>query len=292
MSESTIAVVANPRADRGRALRSLAPAVRRLRERGARVTVGSGTDADDALRVARELVADGPDALVALGGDGMAHIAVQAAAGTGVPLGLLPVGTGNDLARALGVPRGDPVAAADVIAAGRTRDIDVAAAAGERYATVLTGGFASQVAERMYNTPGGGGSLAYVAALAAELRTFRPMPFTLELDGRTWETEAMLIAVANTGLFGGGMRVCPDADPADGLLDVCVVGPVSRPEFVRVFPRVYRGVHTTHPAVEIRRAATVSVAAPGDVGYADGERMSRFPLTVRCEPGALRVLVP
>jgi len=288
----TYALIVNPKAARGRALRGLAPAVRRLKEHGARVTIGCGSDADDALRVAREMVAGGPDALLALGGDGMTHIAVQALAGTGVPLGLLPVGTGNDLARALGVPRGDPRAAADVIAAGRTRVIDVAAAAGERYTTVLTGGFASRVAERMYEGQGGGGSLAYVAAVAAELRAFRPVPFTLELDGDRWETEAMLIGVANTGLFGGGMRICPDADPADGLLDVCVCGPVSRPEFVRVFPQVYRGTHIGHPAVRIRRAATVTVAAPGDVGYADGERMSRFPLTVRCEPGALRVLVP
>lgn len=293
MAESrTYALIANPTAARGRALRSLAPAVRRLRARGARVTVGCGTDADDALRVARELVAGGPDALVALGGDGMAHIAVQAVAGTGVPLGLLPVGTGNDLARALGVPRGDPRAAADVIAAGRTRVIDVASAAGERFTTVLTGGLASRVAERMYAGPGGGGSLAYASAVLAELGRLRPVPFTLELDGERWETGALLVAVANTGLFGGGMRICPDADPADGLLDVCVCGPVPRPEFVRVFPRVYRGTHTTHPSVTFRRAATVTLAAPGGVGYADGERISRFPLTVRCEPGALRVLVP
>ena len=288
----TYALIANPRAARGRALRSLAPAVRRLKEHGARVTVGCGTDADDALRVARELAADGPDALVALGGDGMAHIAVQAVAGTGVPLGLLPVGTGNDLARALHVPRGDPRAAADVIAAGRTRVIDVAGAAGERYTTVLTGGFASRVAERLYTGRGGGGSLSYVAAVAAELRAFRPEPFILELDGERWETAAMLVGVANTGRFGGGMAICPDADACDGLLDVCVCGPVSRPEFVRVFPQVYRGTHVDHPSVTIRRAATVSVAAPGGVAYADGERMSGFPLTVRCEPGALRVLVP
>lgn len=288
----TYAVIVNPRAARGRALRSLDPALRRLRARGAEVTVGCGTDADDALRVAREMAAARPDALVALGGDGIAHIAVQALSGSGIPLGLVPVGTGNDLARALGVPRGDPQAAADVITAGRTRVIDVAAAAGERYTTVLTAGFASRVAERMYESPGGGGSLAYVAAVAAELRTFQPVPFTLELDGERWETGAMLVAVANTGLFGGGMRVCPDADPGDGLLDVCVCGAVSRSEFVRVFPRVYQGTHTGHPRVTIRRAATVTVAAPGGVGYADGERMSRFPLTVRCEPGALRVLVP
>jgi diacylglycerol kinase (ATP) len=288
----TYAVIVNPAAAGGRALRHLAPAVRRLRARGAGVTVGCGTDAEDARRVAADLVATRPDALVALGGDGMAHIAVQAVAGTGVPLGLVPVGTGNDLARALGVPRGDPVAAADVIAAGRTRLIDAARAGGEHYTTVLTGGFASRVAERMFQGSGGGGSVAYVAAMVAELRTFRPVPFTLELDGEPWRTDAMLVAVGNTAMFGGGMRICPDADPADGLLDVCVVGPVSRPEFLRVFPRVYRGTHTGHPAVEVRRAATVTLAAPGDVGYADGERMSAFPLTVRCEPGAVRVVVP
>lgn len=288
----TYAVLVNPAAARGRALRALAPAVRRLRSRGATVTVGCGTGAADARRVAAEMAADRPDALVALGGDGIAHIAVQAVAGTGVPLGLVPAGTGNDLARALGVPCGDPPAAADVIAAGNVRVIDAATAGGEWFTTVLTGGFASRVAERVYRGAAGGGRLAYVAAVAAELRVFRPVPFTLELDGEPWHTEAMLVAVANTGAFGGGMRICPGADPGDGRLDVCVVGPVSRAEFVRVFPRVYRGTHTAHPDVRIRRAATVRMCAPGDVGYADGERMPDLPLTVDCAPGALRVVVP
>lgn len=290
LTPRSVALLINPAAARGTALRRLAPAVRRLRAGGVRVTVGCGADAADARRVAGELVAARPDALLALGGDGVAHLAVQAVAGTDLPLGLIPAGSGNDLAHAVGVPV-DPVAAAEVVLAGRIRRIDAARTGGDWFLTVLTCGFAARVAERM-NRDAGRSTGAYLRAVGAELSTFRAAPVTLELDGRRWRTEATLVAIANTPLFGGGMRICPDADPADGLLDVCVVGRASRAEFLRVFPRVYRGTHAGHRAVTLCRAATVSVAAPGDIGYADGERMSALPLTVRTVPGAVRLLVP
>ncbi|MEU8174767.1 YegS/Rv2252/BmrU family lipid kinase [Microbispora hainanensis] len=292
-----ITVLVNPAARGGRTLRLLDPVLQRLRAGGRPVSVIVGTSAADALSRAREAVAAAPAALVAFGGDGLVHLAVQAVAGTAVPLGIVPAGTGNDIAGALGIPRKDPLAAADVVTAGGLRTIDAARlGTGEWFAGVLACGFDSRVNERANGMTWPPGMAKYLVALARELRSFTPIPFRITLDGQAVEREAMLVAVANTRSYGAGMRVCPDARPDDGLLDVLVLGAMPKGEFLRTFPRVYRGGHTAHPAVTLRRARQVAIEAlhgDGDVvAYADGERAGPVPLTCAVEPGALRVLVP
>ncbi|MEU7890695.1 YegS/Rv2252/BmrU family lipid kinase [Microbispora bryophytorum] len=290
-----IVVLVNPTARGGRTLRLLDPVLRRLRTGGRPVSVVVGTSAADALGRARDAVAAGPAALVAFGGDGLVHLAVQAVAGTAVPLGILPAGTGNDIAAALGIPRGDPLAAADIVTAGDCRVIDAARlGTGEWFAGVLACGFDSRVNERANAMTWPPGMAKYLVALARELRSFTPIPFRITLDGEAVEREAMLVAVANTRSYGAGMRVCPQARPDDGLLDVLVVGALSTGGFLRIFPRVYRGSHTRHPAVTLRRARRVEIEAlAGDVvAYADGERAGPTPLTCAVEPGAVRVLAP
>lgn len=296
-----IAVLVNPAAGGGAAERRVEPVARALRADGAEVTIVRSDGPDDARARAAELVTTVPDALVALGGDGTVHFVAQAVAGTDVPLGIVPVGSGNDIARAFGIPRSDPARAAEVVLAGHTSRIDAvrcgdAAGAAERwFLSVACCGFASKVNERANSSAGKQGTVSYLRAVIGELRAFRPMSFDLELDGESWQTEAMLVAVGNTQAFGGGMRVCPDAHPDDGLLDVMVVGPVSRPEFLRVFPRVYRGTHVSHPAVEVRRASVVTLRVAGDredAAYADGERLSALPVTATVEPRAVTLLVP
>ncbi|GGO24806.1 diacylglycerol/lipid kinase family protein [Microbispora bryophytorum] len=290
-----IVVLVNPTARGGRTLRLLDPVLRRLRTGGRPVSVVVGTSAADALGRARDAVAAGPAALVAFGGDGLVHLAVQAVAGTAVPLGILPAGTGNDIAAALGIPRGDPLAAADIVTAGDCRVIDAARlGTGEWFAGVLACGFDSRVNERANAMTWPPGMAKYLVALARELRSFTPIPFRITLDGEAVEREAMLVAVANTRSYGAGMRVCPQARPDDGLLDVLVVGALSTGGFLRIFPRVYRGSHTGHPAVTLRRARRVEIEAlDGDVvAYADGERAGPTPLTCAVEPGAVRVLAP
>lgn len=291
-----LALLANPTSGRGRGGRLVGPVAERLRAGGARVDVLVGADADAAYDLARAAVAAGVDALVALGGDGMVNLATQVVAGTGTPLGVVPAGTGNDIARLLGLPRGprlaDALAAADVVRAGRVTSLDAGRVAGRWFLSVLSSGFDSTVNERANRMRWPGGRWRYDVAIAAELRTFRPLPYVLELDGETWRTEAMLVAVGNGRSYGGGMLVCPDADPTDGRFDVVVVGPLSRPEFLRVFPSVFRGEHVSHPAVSVRRAATVTLAAPGMTAYADGERVSALPVTAETVPAAVQVLVP
>jgi diacylglycerol kinase (ATP) len=291
-----LALLVNPAARGGRTLRLLEPVARRLRAGGAELSVIVGDDAADALERACTAVAERPDALVAFGGDGLVHLAVQAVAGTDVPLGIIPAGTGNDIATALGVARADPLAAARAVLRMKTRTIDAARVrtgqSEELFAGVLCCGFDSRVNERANRRTWPPGRARYLVAMAAELRGFRPIPFRITLDDHeVIEREAMLVAVANTTSYGAGMRVCPDAAPDDGLLDVVMVGAVSKPEFLRVFPSVYRGTHIGHRAVSVWRARSVRLEAADAVAYADGERMGPVPVTCEIQPGALRVIV-
>ena len=288
-----VVLLVNPTAGKGRGVRLLAPVTERLRRGGLHVDVLVGHDAGEASHLLRAAVAldppARPDGVVSLGGDGLVHLAVQVLAGTGVPLGVVPAGTGNDVARALGIDRRDPAAAADLVVAGHTRESDLGRAGERWFAGVLGSGFDSMVNERANTMTWPRGRSRYNVAMVAELRTFRPVPYLLHLDGEAWETEAMLVAVGNGPSYGGGMRVCPDARLDDGLLDVTVLGPISKPEFLRVFPSVYRGTHVRHRAVTVRRARTVSLRAEGVTAYADGERVVSLPVQVVAVPAALRV---
>jgi diacylglycerol kinase (ATP) len=154
---------------------------------------------------------------------------------------------------------------------------------------VLGSGFDSMVNERANRMSWPSGRSRYNLAIVAELRTFRPVPYTLELDGEAWETEAMLVAVGNGPSYGGGMRVCPGARLDDGLLDITVLGPISKPEFLRVFPTVYKGTHVRHRAVTVRQAREVVLTSPGVTAYADGERVSELPVRCHAVPDAVHV---
>ncbi|GAA2371949.1 diacylglycerol/lipid kinase family protein [Nonomuraea africana] len=284
-----LALLVNPAARGGRTLRLLAPLVRRLRQGGAEVSVIVGDGPADALERACTAVAERPDALVAFGGDGLVHLAVQAVAGTDVPLGIVPAGTGNDFAAALGLTGRDPV---EAILRGRSRTLDAARVGpDEWFASVVCCGFDSRVNERANGLTWPPGMARYLFAAAGELRSFRPIPFRITLDDRMIEQEAMMVAVGNTRSYGAGMRICPTAAPDDGLLDVTILGAVGKGAFVRAFPSVYRGGHGAHPAVTMLRARAVTLEAPGVVAYADGERIGPLPLTCAVSPGALRVLI-
>ena len=133
------------------------------------------------------------------------------------------------------------------------------------------------------------GQMRYNLATVAELRTFTPLQYTLDLDGATRRLEAMLVAVGNGPSFGGGLRITEGASLDDGLLDVVIIKPMSRLELVRTYPKLFKGTHTTHPQYERHRVRQVTVASPGITAYADGERFGALPLTVECVPGALTV---
>lgn len=254
-----------------------------------------GEDADDALWRAREAVAAGTGALIAVGGDGMMSLALQAVAGTLTPLGVVAVGTGNDFARALGMPIRDPAAAgrlaAEALKGGALREIDLGRVGERWFGSVLASGFDSRVNDRGNRMRWVGGRFKYDLAILAELAAFKPITYRMSLDGGPFrETEATLIAVGNGSTYGGGMRICADAVMDDGLFDVTVVGDCSRATLLKVFPKVYKGTHLGHPVVTVHRVSSISLEAVGVTAYADGEPLGVLPLTATCVPGAVRVL--
>lgn len=290
MPTREIALLTNPTAGKGNGERCRDLAIGRLRDAGLEVRSLQGRNADEALELAHRSVADGVDALVVCGGDGMVHLGIQAVGGTDIPLGIIPCGTGNDVARYLGLPRKDPRGAADVVIGGRTRTIDLASGGGRFFATVLAAGFDAIVNERANAMTWPRGQMRYNIATLAELRTFRPLSYVLDLDGVERRVEAMLVAVGNGPSFGGGLRITEGAELDDGLLDVVIIKAMSKPDLVRTYPKLFRGTHTSHPAYEHHLVRRVTVAAPGIVSYADGERFGPLPLTIECVPGALRLL--
>ncbi|GGF34400.1 diacylglycerol kinase [Marmoricola endophyticus] len=289
---TAVALLANPTAGRGRGATYAGRALRRLRGAGVEVTALQGADHAHALDLARAALAGGTETLVVVGGDGMVQLGADAVAGTSARLGVVPAGTGNDVARTLGLPRRDPDAAVEVVLRGHHREVDLMAVSGRRHVTVLSAGFDALVNERANQLTRPRGQLRYTLAALDRLRVLEPIGYTIELDGETIRTEATLVAVANMASFGGGLRIAEGARPDDGYLDVVVVAPLTRRELARSYPRLFTGSLETHPRYERRRARRVTVAAPGVVAYADGERVGPLPLTAEVVPGALRVLVP
>ena len=288
-----VAVLVSPSAGRGRARLAADGVLAALREGGLSPRVLTAATREDAEGQAANAVAGGAAAVVAVGGDGAVHAALQAVAGTSTPLAVVPAGTGNDLALALGVPR-DPVAAAraaaDDLRTGATRTVDAGRTGDRWWATVLCCGFDSAVSDRANRLRWPRGPRRYDVAILAELARLRPREVTLVLDGETRTVPVTLVAVGNTCWYGAGMRICPGADPADGLFDVTVVGPMSRLELVRSRPRLTDGTHVEHPAVTVHRAARVELSADGVSTYADGEPVAPLPAVAECVPGALTVV--
>jgi len=251
----------------------------------------------------QDAVSGGLDVLVVLGGDGAVHHAVQFCAETRVALGVVPCGSGNDLARALRLPT-DPYEAVEVVVDalrnGSRSDLDLGTVQfpgggdvgsdSRWFATVLCGGFDARVNERANNLRWPHGSRRYDVALLRELLALRPGRLLVDTGQDRVELQGTLVAVGNTCAYGGGIPVCPHADPRDGLLDVTVVHRVRRWELVRILPHLRTGGHIDHPAVSTLRARSVTLSGNEWPVYADGEPLGTMPLTVRCVPGVLTML--
>lgn len=292
-----IGLVVNPTSGKNRGGALGIEVANRLRAHGHEVLELSDETAEAARDRAIGAIAQGIDVLAVAGGDGMVHLGVNLCADTKTPLAIIAAGTGNDIARGLGLPVHDPIAAADVVGSGIPREIDVVRHVDARgdvrwFAGVLGAGFDSLVNERANTWPWPKGRMRYNLAIARELPGFRAIPYAVTIDGVRHETAAMLVTVGNGQSYGGGMRVCPDASFDDGLLDVMVLHDISTLEFLKVFPTVFKGTHVRHPAVEILRGREVTLEAEGIVAYADGERFLPLPLTLEVVPAALTVMVP
>jgi diacylglycerol kinase (ATP) len=290
--------VLNPAAGRGRA-RTMVPRVAdALAASGLDVEITLSADADDLVVRARRAF-DRGRAVVACGGDGTVCALAGVAAETAGVLGIVPAGSGNDFARHLGIPRDDVGAAVDVLRDGIVTSVDLGhaiTADGRRawFTTVANVGFDAE-ANRWANTVDSvSGTPLYVLAMLRTLGTYRPQRFRLTTDGAVEEVDAWLVAIGNTRTYASGMAITPGASVRDGLVDVCVVGPVSRAEFLRTFPQVFSGTHVKHPQVRTWRANEVCVEAVGatlDL-WASGEHLGPLPATVAAAQGALRVVIP
>jgi len=295
-SGSGITLLVNPHAGRGDAAVTAQRVATVLLGRGILVAIRSADSVPGTRAIAAEAVQRGDVAVVVIGGDGLCHLVIQELARTPTALGIVAAGTGNDFAAALGLP-GDMSQAATVVAdaleRGDLRTVDLGRSGQRWWATVLCAGFDSAVNDRANRMRWPHGPRRYDLALLAELARLRAVEMTIEMDDQPVEVLATLVAIGNTSTYGGGIPICPRADPQDGLLDLTVVGQVSRARLIRVTPTLRRGEHLAHPAVTTYRARSISLrstAIPAVTAYADGEPISALPVTATCQPGALRIL--
>ncbi len=297
-SPQSLVVAINPTSGKGKEKKVGEETVVTLRESGFAVEV-IARDTDSDLRNALGARLDSPhQALIAVGGDGMVHTCLQVLAQhPDTALGIIPAGTGNDIARAVGMDGAGLRSGIDAIIRSLEtgpRLIDLGEARhGDtltRFGAVYSAGFDALVNERANRLRFPRGTSRYTVAMLLELSTLDPRRYRLTVDGEEFEQEALLVAVANAESFGGGMRIVPNTPVDDGVLQVFTVSPLSRASFVRLYPKVFSGSHIDHPAVSIRPARTVRIEVDDIVGYADGERVGALPVDIRVLPGILPVL--
>jgi diacylglycerol kinase (ATP) len=244
---------------------------------------------------ARELAAaaDAP-VVLSVGGDGTAHEVANGllGAGRGATLAVLPVGAGNDFARAIGVPR-EPLAAAGALVSSRTREIDVGEVNGRCFLTIAGAGFDGEVARLVNAWPKLlGGMATYVLGILKMLVTYRPVQVRITIDGVPETERLFLIAVGNTAWNAGGMWLVPPARPDDGILHAVIAGPLTRLEALLVLPKVFSGGHLGHPKIRQAMAREITVEGAALAVQADGESVGTLPARFTVRPRALTVLAP
>jgi len=291
--ERDVALIVNPAAGGGRALRALPAAERALRDAGLRVRLEHTRDVAHARALAQAAAAAG-EVAAALGGDGLVGAVadgLRASGGDGGLLAIVPGGRGNDFARTLGIPR-DPATAAALIANGRERAIDLGVCGERAFVGIASCGFDSD-ANRIANATRVPGDAAYLYGALRALASWRPARFELELDGAALVHVGYSVAAANGRQYGGGMVLAPDASLEDGMFDVVTVDAVPKRRFLRGLPRVFSGRHVENDEVTVRRARELRIAADRPFTlYADGDPLAELPATVRTLPAAVRVIVP
>lgn len=244
-------------------------------------TFTESSAAELGLALSRELDTHVVEGVIAVGGDGLAHLVMQICVPRQVPFAVVPAGTGNDFVRTLGwsLERFEPLL--DRVLHTAPSAIDLGNVDSEWFGAILSTGFDSVVNETANALKWPKGPARYNVAIARELPRFKPIEYEITCDGLSFVTEAMLVAIGNGKSYGGGMNICPQANISDGLFDIVILEPVSTIEFIKTFPKVYSGSHLSHPSVKSLRAKKVTIVANA-VAYADGERIGPAPVSAEC----------
>ena len=294
-------IIANPVSGRGRARQWAIRLADALRVRGDEAALSFTVGGASAETWAREAAAGGFDGVVACGGDGTVHQAVnglmEGSSGRRTPLlGLLPMGRCNDLVRSLGIPQRDPRRAIEVILAGSRRTVDLGRAGGRYFCIASSLGFDAEVSAYVDEGRHPGflkGAAAYVYAALVKLVRYRDVTVSLKGDFGEYRGPVFLAATGNAPYYGGGMRILPQADVSDGWLDLCLVRPVRRLDVFMLLPLVFGGGHRGHSSVSMHRIRRLEIDASEPLWiWADGERLVRLPATIEVVPGCLSVLAP
>jgi diacylglycerol kinase (ATP) len=259
---------------------------------GSSIRTGQSTKGSGAF-LALQAIAEGATTIVAAGGDGTVGEVANALVGTNVHFGVLPMGTGNDFARTLGIGL-DLELAVRTVVFGKALDVDLGKGPGGYFINVAGCGFDAEVAYQInHKFRRLRGTTAYVVAVVSTLMKLKPYPIKLTIDGVEQHETVMLCAVANAKTYGGGMRIAPNADISDGQFDIVLVGKVSKLEFLRTFPKVFKGTHLDHPQVKVVRGKNVRIESDRTMPVlADGEEIGFAPVEFSLLEGGLRVLVP
>jgi len=229
---------------------------------------------------------------VVVSGDGLVGAIGGAMAGAETPMGILPGGRGNDLARVLGIPE-DPEGAVAALLDGETRRIDVGEVNGKRFLGIVSVGFDSEANRVANETHFLRGNLVYAFAAIRTLIRWKPGRFTVRVDDERYRFTGYSVSVANNKAFGGGMFIAPDAELDDGEFDIVAVGEAGKLRSLASMPKVFKGTHVEEDWVRVFRARHLELSAshPYPV-YADGEHISDLPASLRVLPQALNVIVP
>jgi YegS/Rv2252/BmrU family lipid kinase len=284
-------LLVNPSAGSGRAMKRL-PAIRaELDRHGMHHQIVMTTGIEQGCRQAREAAGRG-EIPVVVSGDGLIGKVGGVLAGTGTPMGVIPGGRGNDLARVVGIPA-DPAGAVAVLAAGNRRRIDVGEANGERFLCIASCGFDSDANRIANETKAVSGALVYAYAALKALWQWKPAEFTVTVDGVVTAARGYSVVVANSQAYGGGMFVAPRAVLDDGLLDVVITGEAPKRRFLTGLPQVFKGTHIERDDVTTLRGRVVAVDADRPFAvYADGDELTDLPMSVSLLEGALELIAP
>jgi len=300
-----IIILTNPSAGGGKARRALHAAVDALRRRGEAPQVLESKSSKHLVELAREYQAEKPDVIVAAGGDGTVQHVLNGLLPGEAPLGIIPLGRGNDLARSLSIPT-DPRAAAELLLKCKARVIDLARARSVEesaqknksqpilYAGIAGVGFDS-VATRYANEPARRlqGRFAYTWGIMRCLKSYRPQPLELTSDAQNFSGDIMFAVVGNNSTYGNGVKIAPRALLDDGVLDVCIIPVMSKWELLHWVPRAYEGGHLAHPGIIYFQARRITLRSAARLElFGDGEFLRELPATIQVVPGALRVIAP